>query len=185
MLRVSRSQTTQNVFGDLFSVQLPLVYNPGPVGGRGGKHEAGVGINPHSRRAVTQIILRILSPFRTKPRGPEDHEGLRRTIIITRNCKTASVRPIGNRRAVAFVPDQGVIGSEDLTVPQASALENPVIGMLHPIANGLAPAPPLPAAVAVANAGQAVFRIKPEPLVPLLVPPGQHGFITDKGGAAL
>src|SRR5260370_15353159 len=118
-----------------------------PVRGGGSKHHAVIGIDPHRSRAGTREIFRILSPFRTKPLGPDGNEILKRTIVIARNRKTAFVRPVGNRCAVAFVPDQGVIRSEDIAVPQTGTLENPVIGMLHLIANGFAFAPPLPTPV--------------------------------------
>src|SRR6516164_4103413 len=185
MLRCSRLETTQNVFRDLLGVRLPLGYTSGPVGGGCCKHDAVVGIDPHRSCALARKILRILNPFRTKPRGREDNKVLRRTIVMARNRKTAFVRAVGNRCAVAFVPDQGVIRSEDVTVLQTGTFENPVIGMLHLIANGFAPAPPLPAAITVADAGQAVFWVNPEPLVPLLVIAGEPALVANKSGVAL
>src|SRR5260370_15133928 len=159
--------------------------NSCPVRRGGSKHHTVIGIDPHRSRARTREIFRILSPFRTKPLGPDDNEILKRTIVIARNRKTAFVRPVGNRCAVAFVPDQAVIRSEDIAVPQTGTLENPVIGMLHLIANGFSFAPPLAAAVAMANAAQAVFRINPEPLVPLLIVAGELGPVANKSGVAL
>src|SRR6516225_1392662 len=158
----------QDDFCDLFGVRLPLGYDPRPIRGRGGKHHAVVGVDPHRSRAATRKIYRILRPFRTKFSGPENNEILRRSIVVTRNCKTAFVRPVGNRCAVAFVPDESVICSENIVVPQTGAIENPMISVLHPIAKGFALAPPLCPAVAMADASQAVFRINPKPLVTLL-----------------
>src|SRR6516164_8544249 len=60
-----------------------------------------------------------------------------------------------------------------------------MIGVLHPIANGFALAPPLSSAVAMANAGQAVFRINPKPLVTLLSIATEFGLIANKSGIAL
>src|SRR5215469_14038939 len=57
--------------------------------------------------------------------------------------------------------------------------------MLHCIADRFALAPPLTSAVAMTDAGQAVFRIKTEPLVPLLVIGGKPGFVANEGGVAL
>src|SRR5262245_6150323 len=174
----------QDVFCDLFGVRLPLRYDPRPIRGRGGKHDAVVGVDPHRSRAATRKIYGILRPFRTKFSGPENNEILRRSIVV-RNCKTAFVRPVGNRCAVAFVPDESVICSENIVVPQTGAIENPMIRVLHPIAKGFALAPPLCPAVAMANASQAVFRINPKPLVTLLSIASELGLIANKSGIAL
>src|SRR6516164_3721041 len=60
-----------------------------------------------------------------------------------------------------------------------------MISVLYPIANGFALAPPLCPDVAMANAGQAVFRINPKPLVTLLSIASKFGLIAHKGGIAL
>ncbi len=145
MFRFARAKTTQNVFGDLFNVRLADREDPRPVGRRGSEHDAVIVIGPHRRCPPARKILGILCPFRTKPPGPKNNEILGGTIIMARDGETAFVGLVGNRCAVAFVPDQGVIRSEDVAVAQTGTLENPVIGMLHLIADGFALAPPLAA----------------------------------------
>src|SRR5215813_5511412 len=166
-------------------MRLPLAHDPGPVRSRGGKHDAVVGIDPHRRRPPTSKILGILSPFLTKRRGPEDDEILRRTIVMARDCKTAFVGLVGNRCAVAFVSDQGVLTAESIAIAQPGALKRPVVGVLHGVADRFPLTPPLTAAVAMANAGQAVFRINSKPLVPLLIIAGQLALVADKSSIAL
>src|SRR5262249_17653855 len=117
--------------------------------------------------------------------GPEDNEILWRTIVMARNRKTAFVRPVGNRCAIAFVADERVIHSKGVAVAQPGPLEDPVFGMLHRVADGFALTPPLTAAITMADASQAVSRINIEPLVSLRAIPGKLGLVENKGGVAL
>ena len=185
MFRFARAKTTQDVFSDLLDVRVAVTENPGPVRGCGGKHDAVVGVDPHRSRPPARKTFGILRPFRTKPPGPEDDEILRRTIVMARNRKTLLVRPIGNRCAVTFVANERVIHSKGVAVAQPGPLEDPVFGMLYPVADGFALTPPLTAAITMADASQAVFRINIEPLVSLLVIAGKLGLVASKGGAAL
>jgi hypothetical protein len=57
--------------------------------------------------------------------------------------------------------------------------------MLHRVADGFALTPPLTAAITMANASQAVFRINPKPLVTLLSIASEFGLIANKSGIAL
>jgi hypothetical protein len=104
---------------------------------------------------------------------------------MARNRKTLLVRPVGNRCAVAFVANERVIRSKGVAVAQPGPLEDPVFGMLYPVADGFALTPPLTAAITMADASQAVFRINIEPLVSLLVIAGKLGLVANKGGVAL
>src|SRR5262249_25752632 len=133
------------------------------------KHDAIVVIDSHGGRSPARKAVGILCPFRAEPCDSKDNEILRRTVVMARDGETPFIRAVGNRCAVAFVADQSMFGSESVTVAKPSALETPMIGMLHCIAEGFALAPPLPSAIAMADAGQAVFRIKPEPLIPPVI----------------
>ena len=58
-------------------------------------------------------------------------------------------------------------------------------GVLHRIAQRIPPAPPMPAAIAMADAGEPVFGIEIEPLVPLPVVIGAGGFVANKRRVAI
>src|SRR5262249_42981453 len=185
MFRFTRAKTTQNVFRDLLDVRVAVTENPGPVRGRGGKHDAIVGIDPHRSRPPARKTFGILRPFRAKPPGPEDNEILRRTIVKARNRKTAFVRPAGNRCAVAFVADERVIRSKGVADEQTGTLEDPVFGMLHRVADAFALTPPLTAAITRADAGRGFFGINIDLWFSFWAIAGRLGLVENKGGAAL
>src|SRR5262249_29695054 len=142
MFRFTRAKTTQNVFRDLLDVRVAVTENPGPVRGCGGKHDAIVGGDPHRSRPPARKTFGILRPFRTEPPRPRDDEILSRTVIMARNHKTLLVRPVGNRYDLAFVANQRVIRHKGVAVAQPGPLEDPVSGMLYPVADRFALTPP-------------------------------------------
>ena len=70
-------------------------------------------------------------------------------------------------------------------IAQTSPFENPVVCMLYRIANRFPLTPPLAAAIAVADAGQAVFRIEPEPLVAFSTGAAESRLVADESRVVL
>src|SRR5262249_32716686 len=115
-------QTTQDVTSDLLDVWFAACQHAGPVRGRGIEDNPIVDINPHRSGATARKIIGILGPFGPDLAGSEDHKILGRPVAVTGDEKTAFVRPVGNRCAVALVTDERVIRAENIAVAQAGTL---------------------------------------------------------------
>ena len=90
-------------------MRLARSKDSGPVGRRGGEHDAVIVVDPHRRCSPAWKAFGILRPFRAKPAYSQDSESLGSTVIVARDNETVFVRAVGNRCAVAFIANERVV----------------------------------------------------------------------------